>query len=270
MSKPLEVFTLVESMFALDGGAMFGIIPKPLWMRTNPADERNRIDLACRSMVVRYADYDVLVDVGMGTRWNDKERDIYKIAGSAPDVKPLNVKHVILTHLHFDHAGGLSFLNDSNELQASFKDAKHWVQRANWGWAHTPSARDQGSYRPEELQIFEKGLAEMELIDGIAEILPGIEVLPMNGHTFGMQVVKVTTESGRVYAHLADLVPTTSHLRDPYVMGYDINPLDTVKEKREVLYEAAKSDWTLVFGHDPKTDMARVEMHDSVPKLVHL
>lgn len=279
MSKlPHSVIPMVESMFGLDGGAMFGIIPRPLWQRTNPADERNRIDLACRTLLVRYDDRDVVVDVGMGTRWDEKERDIYKVGqqdtGMARAMSELGVKDVsdvILTHLHFDHAGGLSRWDaETSQALPSFPNAKHWVQRQNWGWAHSPSARDGGSYRPVEFEIFEKGLAEIELVDGIAEILPGIEVLPVHGHTFGMQLVKITTGTA-TYVHLADLIPTTSHLRDPYVMGYDLQPLITVQEKREILYHAAKEDWILVFEHDPKSAMGRVEFDSpGRPRLVEI
>jgi len=275
---PHSVIPIVESMFGLDGGAMFGIIPRPLWQRSNPADERNRIDLACRTLLVRYSDHDVLVDVGMGTRWDDKERDIYKMDRQDSGMKTAlaelgvaNVSDVILTHLHFDHAGGLSYIDEqSKETRPTFPGAKHWVQRQNWGWAHSPSSRDGGSYRPSEFEIFEKGLAELELVDGISEILPGIEVLPVHGHTFGMQLVKITT-SQDTYVHLADLIPTTSHLRDPYVMGYDLQPLVTVQEKREVLYHAAREDWILVFEHDPKTAMGRVEFDSpGRPRLIEI
>lgn len=263
---PIEVVPVTETLFGLDGGAMFGIIPRPLWTRTNPSDERNRIDLACRCLLVRYPNRDVLVDVGMGSRWDAKERDIYNVreqdiglAKALADLKVDEITDVILTHLHFDHAGGVSRLNaQTNRVEPVFPNANHWVQRQNWGWANSPSARDSGSYRREELQIFEQDLARLNLIDGIAEILPGIEVIPVHGHTFGMQIVKITTTSG-VFVHLADLIPTTSHLRDPYVMGYDLQPLVTVQEKREVLYHAARENWTLVFEHDPVTAMARVE-----------
>lgn len=266
--KPLSVVPLVETMFGLDGGAMFGIIPRPLWQKTNPPDEQSRIDLACRCLLVKYEDRRVLVDVGMGNRWTEKERGIYKIGAqdvalegalSRHGLSPDDIDDVVLTHLHFDHAGGVSRVDEHGEVRATFGNATHWVQRKNWGWAHSPSSRDAGSYRREDLEIFERADApKLELVDGPAEILPGIEVFPQNGHTFGMQIVKVTTES-EVYVHLADLIPTTSHLREPYVMGYDLQPLVTVEEKREVLYHAAREGWILVFEHDPVTAAARVE-----------
>lgn len=257
---------------------MFGIIPRPLWNRTNPADESNRIDLACRCLLVEYEDRNVLVDVGIGTRWSDKEREIYKISEqdsglsrslAGHGLSAEDIDDIVLTHLHFDHAGGLTHRDEHGEVVPTFPGARHWVQRRNWSWANAPSARDGGSYRPEDWSFLESGEVDFELIDGIAEIMPGIEVLPCHGHTFGMQVVKVRTDQA-TYAHLADLVPTASHLRDPYVMGYDLQPLETVEEKREILYHAAREDWILVFEHDPQTPAGRVEFKDGRPTLVPL
>ncbi|MEZ4459830.1 MAG: MBL fold metallo-hydrolase [bacterium] len=266
--RPHTVVPLVESMFALDGGAMFGIIPRTLWDRTNPADDQHRIDLACRCLLVQYEDRNVLVDVGMGNRWTDKERHIYKInaqdialnaALAVHGLTPDDIHDVVLTHLHFDHAGGVAKQGADGAVAPSFPRAIHWVQRKNWGWANSPSARDGGSYRKEDLAVFEGPDApELRLVDGPSEILPGIEVFPQNGHTFGMQIVKVSTPNA-TYVHLADLIPTSSHLRDPYVMGYDLQPLVTLEEKREVLYHAAREDWFLVFEHDPLVAMSRVE-----------
>ncbi len=267
-NKPHTVVPLVEATFGLDGGAMFGIIPRNLWERTNPPDDQHRIDLACRCLLVLYDDRRVLIDVGIGNRWSDKEKSIYKIgsqdqalaAGLATHgLKPEDIDGVVLTHLHFDHAGGVSTQGDDGELKAAFPNARHWVQRKNWGWAHSPSARDGGSYRAEDLALFDSANApRLELVDGPSEILPGIEVFPQNGHTFGMQIVKVSTQTD-TFVHLADLIPTSSHLRDPYVMGYDLQPLVTLEEKREVLYHAAKEGWILVFEHDPVVAASRVE-----------
>ena len=270
---PQRVTPLMEARFGLDGGAMFGIIPRPLWKRTNPPDENNRIDMACRCVLVEYTDRTVLVDTGIGTKWSDKERDIYKIhdqdrglqsALADRDLGPKDIDDVVLTHLHFDHAGGVSrWADDGESVEATFPGARHWLQRRNWSWGNSPSARDAGSYRTIDFSFFEDSAdaPELELVDGIAEIMPGIEVLPVHGHTHGMQVVKITTES-HTFAYLADLIPTTSHMRDPYVMGYDLQPVVTVEEKREILYEAGRNDWILIFEHDPETGFARVEMDE--------
>lgn len=270
-AKPIRVTPLVESHFGLDGGAMFGIIPKPLWAKTNPPDERNRIDMASRCALIEFDDHSfALIDVGMGAQWSEKDRDIYAISQQDPALRaslearqlsPEKISHVILTHLHFDHAGGLSYIDPSDQTrQATFPNAQHWVQRRNWSWAHSPSARDGGSYRQEDFSFFDDPDApELTLIDGISEILPGIEVLPLHGHTFGMQAVKITTPD-QIYCFMADLIPTSSHLRDPYVMGYDLQPLITVDEKRALLYEAVRHDWVLIYEHDPKVAWGRVEL----------
>jgi glyoxylase-like metal-dependent hydrolase (beta-lactamase superfamily II) len=264
---PIFVTPLVESTFGLDGGAMFGIVPRPLWERTNPPDAANRIQLAARCLLVRWADGRAgLVDVGLGGSWSEKERGIYAITGqdiglrsalAAHGLTPQDIHHVFLTHLHFDHAGGVSHVAEDGQRRLSFPNATHWVQRRNWSWAHSPSARDGGSYRVDDFACLEQG--DLRLIDGISELMPGVEVLPQHGHTFGMQCVKIATEEA-TWVHMADLIPTTSHLRDAYVMGYDLQPLVTVEEKRALLYHAAREGWRLVYEHDPLTAWSHVEI----------
>lgn len=262
---PSRVHLFTEASFGLDGGAMFGIIPRTIWSRTNPPDDSNRIDMTARCMLLEWDSGErALVDVGIGGRWSDKERDIYSIrdqdlglrrALAARSVDPASIGHVILTHLHFDHVGGLLDAHGA----PNFPGATHWVQRRNWSWAHGPSARDAGSYRLDDFSFFERdGAPALELVDGPAELLPGVEVLPLFGHTPGMQLVRVATPNYTV-VFMADLIPTTSHLRDPYVMGYDLDPVTTVREKRALLHEAARHGWLLAFEHDPACPLARVE-----------
>lgn len=280
--RPARVVPLIESHFGLDGGAMFGIIPRPLWSRTNPPDEQNRIAMVSRCLLIEYAPYPhpqlnadrptyVLVDVGMGSTWKEKERVIYNIHDqdvalanqlSQHRITAEQIDHVILTHLHFDHAGGLSYLDDHGQRHATFPNATHWVQRKNWSWAHGPSMRDAGSYRIDDFGFL--GTADnaptLECIKGPRTILPGIDVYPQNGHTFGMQVVNVQTDDAQIYSFVADLIPTASHLRDPYVMGYDLQPVVTLEEKRTILHEAARHDWIIIYEHDPFQAMSRIEI----------
>lgn len=258
---------------------MFGIIPQPLWSKTNPPDERNRIDLACRCLLIEHDDRNVLVDVGIGTKWDERGRDIYNIHDQDPGLAGAlgqlglsreSIDDVIVTHLHFDHAGGLSRYADGSDgrIVPTFPEATHWVQRRNWSWAHEPSPRDEGSYREQDFACLERSDApELRLVDGIDEILPGIEVLPLHGHTFGMQAVKIETDE-HVFVYLADLIPTTSHMADAYVMGYDLQPLETVEEKREMLHRASRNDWILFFEHDPYQAFARPDMEGDSPRAI--
>ena len=268
---PVQVTPLVESRFGLDGGAMFGIIPRPLWSKTNPPDERNRIAMTSRCALITMSDGQrALLDVGMGADWSDKDRDIYHIHDQDPGLRgqlaahglrPEDIDHVILTHLHFDHAGGLSELDERGQRRAVFGRATHWVQRRNWSWAHSPSARDGGSYRLDDFAFLgqQADAPPLTLLDGVAHPLPDVEVLPLHGHTFGMQAVKIKTPQ-ETYLFPADLIPTSSHLRSPYVMGYDLQPLITVQEKQALVYEAARHGWILIYEHDPVTPMSRVEL----------
>lgn len=260
--------SLPECQFGLDGGAMFGIVPKPLWERSNPADDANRIEMTTRCLYLETADRRVLVDTGMGDKWTEKEAQIYAVArpdGSlrtqlgAIGVDPDTITDVVLTHLHFDHAGGLTTRDASGELHATFPDATHHVQRENWVWAHHPSRRDAGSYRRENFSLLGgPGGPSLELHDGVTTLFDAIELIPCHGHTPGMQILKFDVD-GQTVVYLADLIPTLGHLQLAWVMGYDLHPLVTVREKHEVLENAIRNDWTLAVEHDPHHGFARIE-----------
>lgn len=269
MNRPVDrLQPFVECAFGLDGGAMFGIVPRPLWSRTNPADERNRIELATRCLFLEVGDRRVIVDAGMGERWRDKERDIYAVR--RPDgglrgqlaehgVDPDSITDVVMTHLHFDHAGGLAGRDDDGGLQPTFPNATHHVQRENWLWAHAPSPRDAGSYRREDFGFFgDADAPPLHLLDGVTTLFDAIEVLPLQGHTPGMQALRFRVGE-QTLVYLADLIPTRGHVPVPYVMGYDVQPLKTVREKAELLEQAVRHDWVLAFEHDPEHAFARVE-----------
>ncbi len=259
-----EVFT-VESGYAwLDGGAMFGVVPKVLWSKTNPADELNRIQLALRTMVIKSDRRLILVDTGVGHKMNEKLQKIYNVDHTEHDLEkdllkhgihPEDVTDVIITHLHFDHVGGATTIKDG-KLQPTFPNAKYYVQGEQWYWANHPSEKDRASYMPENFKPIEEAGQLVEL-DGPKELFPGIQVLVMYGHTHGMQLVKVYDEQTTLL-YCADLMPTASHIPLPYIMAYDNNPLITLEEKKRLLPQAVQENWILVFEHDPFRAAGRV------------
>lgn len=262
-----EVETIIDGFFGLDGGAMFGIVPSPLWRRTNPADDRNRIELAARCLLVRDENRCILVETGIGDKFDDKRADIFKVRHPAGGlVRQLEergiaasaVTDVILTHLHFDHCGGTT-RRDDGILALNFPAADYHVQKRQWDWAHAPSGKDQGSFRREDFALLAD--ASLHLIDGPSEILDGISVHPVDGHTTGMQLVSIRGEEGGLL-FCADLAPTSTHLRGPYIMAYDNQPLVTFEEKQEWLPAAAERGDVVVFGHDPTTDGALLRVED--------
>ena len=251
------VSTVEAERFRLDGGAMFGVVPKPLWGRANPADEKNRIQMVTRCLLARGEGRVVLVDTGMGGDWSDKERDIYAIENgprsivrglAAQGVDPDQITDVVLTHLHFDHAGGAVTRRDGR-LQPTFPKARYHVQETQLKWALGPTDRDRRSYRPDTfVPLKEAGV--LSPVRGAAEVLPGIRVQPTEGHTVGHQVVVIGEGRGSLM-YCGDLIPMAAHLPTPWVMGYDLFPVTTMSEKQALLGQAADEQWILVMEHDP-------------------
>ena len=256
---------LETGTFGLDGGAMFGIIPKPLWQKTNPSDEKNRITLGARCLLLESESKKILVETGMGDAWDEKFMSIYKVDFSEHTllksleklkVKPEDITDVILTHLHFDHTGGSSKL-ENGKLVPTYPNAKYHVQKEHFEWALNPSDRDKGSFIPQTyMPLKEHGV--LQLIEGNSFFDDEIEFLTINGHTFGQQMLKLT-DSSNTYLFCGDLIPTMYHIPIPYVMGYDIQPLQTVKEKQKFLQLAVDESWKLIFGHDHMNSCATVK-----------
>ncbi len=254
--------------FKLDGGAMFGIIPKPLWEKTNPADEVNRIAMSTRIILLEWDNEKMLIDTGMGEKWDAKSREIYAIDPETTLEKRLKlhgidssqITKVLLTHLHFDHTGG-SVVEKDGKLLPAFQNARYFVQKNNFEWGINPSDRDRGSYiKNNFLPLMQEGL--LELIDEKeTEFLDGIALHKLNGHTFGQQAIKISDSSNNLF-FCADLIPTHGHVPLPYIMGYDLQPLVTLQEKNEVLAKAVEEDWTLILQHDPAIAAVKVEKTD--------
>jgi len=255
-----EIHAIETGRFALDGGAMFGIVPYVFWSKTNPPDDRNRIDLAARCWLVLGNGKKILVDDGNGTKWNHKTKDIYKLDNSNSDLisslkkyglKPEDITDVILTHLHFDHAGGSTTVLDGTVVP-TFPRAKYYVQKSHWEQSQNPTEKDRGSFMPEDfMPLQEHGV--LELVDGEFEIFPGIHLIVCNGHTAAQQLPKIT-DGKTSMLFCCDLIPTKSHIPFPYIMAYDLRPLVTLEEKKKLLSRAYEEQWILFLEHDVHTE----------------
>jgi len=253
-----ELHAIRDGTFALDGGAMFGVIPKALWSQKNRADEQNRIPLALRCLLIADDERRILVDTGIGSEWSDKRRGYYAIEHAEGQLdKELaragfdrcDITDVVLTHLHFDHAGGTARKEDGRRI-LSFPNATHHVQRRQWKWAHTPSEKDAGSFRTQDFGLLEQS-GRLHLLDGQTELYPGVELVVSEGHTVGLQLVRVTGD-GQSLFFCGDIIPTSSHLRSAWAMAYDLYPLTVIEEKRMILAQAVEEGWILFFEHDPQ------------------
>ena len=236
----------------LDGGAMFGTVPRVLWEKTNPPDALNRIDLALRTLLAEDGERRILVDAGIGgSVFGPKETEMYSVRNAATGLDPATVTDVVLTHLHFDHAGGAV-----TDGRLTFPNARHWLQRRNLENAKAPNDREKASYLGRTWQVLEAS-GRLALVDGAAEILPEVFTIPSEGHTAGMQLVRVGQGPGSL-VYCADLIPLVSHVRVPYTMGYDIHPGLLIEEKRRLLDEAEREGWLLFFEHDPGVAACRL------------
>ena len=275
------IHLLRSGTFGLDGGAMFGSVPRVLWERTNPADEANRIELVCRHLLIEGAapadggaKRRILVDTGLGDKLTTKEVRIFRIeqpdraleaALGAAGFSREQVTEVILTHLHFDHAGGAT-ITDGSEIVPAFPNAIYYTQKSQWELANHPSLKDRASYIPDNFIPLERH-GRLEILDGPGEITPGVEILVGNGHTDGHQMVKVTGK-GETAVFMGDTIPTTTHLRLPFIMGYDLRPLQTLEEKQRLLAQAAAEGWWLFFDHDPQVPGVKVAPGEKYVRII--
>lgn len=251
----VRLTVLQAGRLRLDGGAMFGVVPKAVWERKRPADLRNRILLGMNVLLVEDGRRRILVDTGAGTAWDETGRDRYGIeTASAADLlapaglRPEHVDLVICSHLHFDHAGGNTERRPDGRLVASYPNAHYIVQRGELALARHPNERTRGSYRSQDFEpLAEDG--RLREVEGSTWVAPYLELRLAPGHTPFHQVPLVRTREGTV-AFLADLVPTSSHVPYPYIMAYDLEPLATLATKKRLLPEAARQGWLLVFEHD--------------------
>jgi glyoxylase-like metal-dependent hydrolase (beta-lactamase superfamily II) len=256
----------------LDGGAMFGVVPKPLWEKRIPADDRNRIQLGMRCLLIEHPSGLILIDTGAGNKENDKFKDIYGLenegVGGATmledglaqvGVRPEDVVMVINTHLHFDHAGGNTRSGAGDGVEISFPNATYIVKRGEYEYATHTNERTAASYFERNFTPVEAA-GKIEFVSREKEIVKGIRVIPTPGHTPFHQSILIESVGERAL-YLGDLAPTAAHLPLPWIMGYDVEPLVTLETKRRILKQAMEEDWLLIFEHDATTAWGRVE-HD--------
>jgi glyoxylase-like metal-dependent hydrolase (beta-lactamase superfamily II) len=260
-----EIFSIVENSFKIDGGAMFGVVPKIIWERLVPADEFNRVKLDLNLFLVKTDGENILIDAGMGDALSEKQKKIYGIEKPSSiekslsdlDLTPENIDLVILTHLHADHAGGVVGLDKSGKKTPRFPNARHIVQIKEWNDAMCPDERTAATYFTENLKLLEESNL-LELVDGDDEVADGIRVVNTGGHTPGHQVVLIENEENKILWP-GDIIPTASHLKIPYVASVDLFPLETMELKRKFLNMCINDGWLLAFDHDLNIKLGKLE-----------
>lgn len=262
----MKLYSVNAGYFKLDGGAMFGVVPKSMWNKLNPADENNMCNWAMRCWLIEDGNRLILVDNGMGEKQDAKFFGFYYLNGDDTLQRSIgklgfnfdDITDVVLTHLHFDHCGGsIKFNDDRTKLVPTFKNATYHVNEKHWNWAINPNAREKASFLKENiLPIQESG--QMKFMTEQTKLIEGLSFIEVNGHTEAMMLPKLEY-NGNTLLYMADLIPSAAHIPLPYIMSYDVRPLDTLKEKTTILGEAAKNNWLLFFEHDNSVECVSLE-----------
>jgi len=270
-----KVSALETGDFRLDGGAMMGSVPKVLWEKTNPADSLNRIDLSLRCLLLEKGTNKILIETGMGSKIESNFIQRFNVTQSKHPLKDRlgeigidleDITHVILTHLHFDHAGGATTLNDDDLLVPTFSKAKYFISKKNWNAGFNPSPRDSASYLKINYEPLKK-IGQLILLDDNVEIMDGISTIVVNGHTEGQQLIKVE-DDGDSLVFCSDLIPLKSHIQLPWIMGYDLNAVLTLEEKRDFLNDAVEGKWWLWLYHDPSTIAVKIDYGEKYHEII--
>lgn len=250
---------------------MFGVVPKTLWSKLITPDDENRIEMALRSLLIIDDKHKILVDTGAGDKLSEKQKKIYKIDNSKYDLasslkkhnlEAKDITHVLLTHLHFDHTGGSTYMTEEEKFvpaspKPAFPNAIYYVQKTQYEWALEPSDRDKSGFQEDDfVPMAKEGM--LRLVEGQTVILPDIDIIVSDGHTVGQQLIKISDKENTL-VYCGDLIPTAAHIPLPYIPGYDNSPLKTIEEKKLLLSRACFNNWTLFFEHDPITEAVKVE-----------
>jgi len=265
----MQLHTIDTGLFKLDGGAMHGVVPKSMWNKQNPADDNNMCSWAMRCLLVEQDDRLLLIDTGIGDKQDEKFFSHFFLHGNDSLEKSLKAKgfsveditDVFLTHLHFDHVGG-AVKRDGDKLVPAFSRAKYWTNKAHWDWAVQPNEREKASFLKENmLPLQESGqLNFIDTKDG-EEWIKDFKIRYVNGHTEAMMLPQLNYKD-KTILYAADLLPSVAHISLPWIMGYDMRPLDTLNEKKKLLAEAANNDWLLFFEHDYKNELCNLQKTD--------
>jgi len=262
----MKLYAINTGHFKLDGGAMFGVVPKSIWNKSNPADHNNMCSWALRCLLIEDGNRLILIDNGMGNKQDEKFFGYYYLHGNDTLQNSLNkygfemddITDMVLTHLHFDHCGGsIKYNNNKTNLEPAFKNAKYYCNEKHWNWATQANSREKASFLKENiLPIKESG--QLNFIDSQSTLITNLSFIEVNGHTEGMMLPIIKYKESTL-AYMADLIPSVGHLPIPFVMGYDVRPLETLKEKELILKTALDNDWTLLFEHDPTIECIKLE-----------
>jgi len=262
----MKLYAINTGHFKLDGGAMFGVVPKSIWNKSNPADHNNMCSWALRCLLIEDGNRLILIDNGMGNKQDEKFFGYYYLHGNDTLQNSLNkygfemddITDMVLTHLHFDHCGGsIKYNNNKTNLEPAFKNAKYYCNEKHWNWATQANSREKASFLKENiLPIKESG--QLNFIDSQSTLITNLSFIEVNGHTEGMMLPIIKYKESTL-AYMADLIPSVGHLPIPFVMGYDVRPLETLKEKELILKTALDNDWTLFFEHDPTIECIKLE-----------
>ncbi len=262
----MEIYKIETGNFMIDGGAMFGVVPKSLWEKQYPANEKNLCNFSMRALLIVGEDRKILIDTGVGNKQDETFFGYYYLNGSDSLKGSLkktgntadDITDVVLTHLHFDHCGGAVEYNEAGELTPAFKNARYWVSRQQWEWAVNPNHREKASFLKENfIPIKENG--QLEIIDSDFELIPGLELRLFSGHTNG-QIIPFIKYNDKTIVYVADLIPTSAHIPLSWICAFDTKPLIAMDEKEEFLEKALSNDYTLFFEHDINVECCSLKM----------